>query len=169
MDHGTATPKHLAAIEYNKEAQRELLNMPQRCRYEHVYGNIEEFFTDAVKQKLGDMKKRGVKMTLHTFMPLIKSLKSVQDSARCAACDATCKFPNGNFHHASTSCVNFSAMGDNSGTSGETMSDFAAWAAQRLMYPACALISTDAHCSKTTNANQHTARSTLTFQILRLV
>eukprot|EP00974_Lingulodinium_polyedra_P008466 808423-Lingulodinium_polyedra.AAC.1 len=98
---------------------------------------MEDFFVHAVKQKLDSMKARGVKLSLNVFMPLIKSMKSVQPSARCVACCRTCTFPQGNFHHASTSCTNFSSMGDNSGTSGGTMSNFAAWAAQRLLYPGC--------------------------------
>eukprot|EP00974_Lingulodinium_polyedra_P015737 1526248-Lingulodinium_polyedra.AAC.1 len=47
MAHGTIDAKHLAAIEWNKDAQSELLNMPHHCRYHHVFGDMEDFFVHA--------------------------------------------------------------------------------------------------------------------------
>ena len=121
--------KNTFAVEISPQAREELLHHPHgpQC----VFGDICDFFTPAVKDRLPVLVKQG--MVQEVLVPLIQSGKAVVDHAHCYRHGKECKVQPCKAHIAGSSCVDYSARGLCMGNDGPTFLAFLCWIAMRLL------------------------------------
>ncbi len=85
----TNSPKvrHTYAVEVNGHARTEILNHPHAP--EHVFGNIEEFWSDTLKSKIKNLEAN--KLVKDVLLPLIKAANCTGTKAWCYKHEAYCK------------------------------------------------------------------------------
>ena len=121
---------HVAAVEMNAHCQKVLLDSPSPPA--HLFTNQNHFWKPKVWKQIQSLRSGGVCISLESLVPLIKG-KPVRSAAFCICCKKICEHPRANMHQGSPPCVAFSSMGNHSTTEGDTMVDFAAWCAMRLL------------------------------------
>lgn len=83
----SAKVRHNYAVEVNAHARSEILNHPGAP--EHVFGDIEEFWSDALKSKIKHLEAN--KLVKDVLIPLIKAANCTGTKAWCYKHEAYCK------------------------------------------------------------------------------
>lgn len=124
-------PTHRWAIEWDPEAQYELLCHPSRP--EHIFGDISDFYIPEVKRELDAMKKRNEVITIRKMVPMIRSRKAVQPFAFCIVHKRVCRVDRASSMIAGTPCVGFSSMGPCMMDEDRSVEHLMAWAGLCLL------------------------------------
>lgn len=113
---------HLSAVELSPECRSELMAHPAAPKC--IYEDQNDFFTPGVAAKLADFKDKGVKVSIESMMPLIKSGTAVRESAYCTVHRRDCECQRAQLHRAGLPCV---------AVHGESTHTFASWMGMRRL------------------------------------
>ncbi len=122
--------RNLCAIEAHAECIRELMLMPHGPA--HVFGNILDFCTDALRARL-DVETRYDydEMRALILQPGQVLLKAACRSCACVGKACRCAFACARLHIAGTPCTDFSSLGAMLAKNGPTISFFLVWTQMR--------------------------------------
>ena len=117
-------PQHLSAIEWLAASQLELARHPNppQC----VYADIASFWKDDVRKCISQLRSAGMPLNRRTFIPLIRSKRSVNKFAPCLVHGRSCTIHAGRELWAGWPCVSHSPQGLRLLDEGK---DFEHWAA----------------------------------------
>eukprot|EP00973_Karenia_brevis_P073983 10281868-Karenia_brevis.AAC.1 len=98
--------RHLSAVEYFPPSQKELLAHPNPpcC----LFTDMESFWHPSIRDKLKDMKRRGLTMSFRSLLPIIKQTGACKHRAYCMVHDRQCPVGRAKINRSGLPCINFS-------------------------------------------------------------